>query len=58
MTEKAQREYRKWRRQRLKAEVRRNQAERAAEQARARAGPPPWLTAIPGPTAAELGVRE
>jgi hypothetical protein len=34
------------RRQRLKAEVRRNQAEREAEQAAARAGPPPWLSTI------------
>jgi len=44
------------RRRRLKAEHKRRQVERAAEQAAARAGPPRWLTAIPGPTAEELGI--
>jgi hypothetical protein len=45
--ENAQREYRRQRRLRLEAEARRNQAERAAEQVAACAGPPPWLTVIP-----------
>jgi hypothetical protein len=40
-------QHQRLRRQRLKAEYKRNELERAREQAAARAGPPPWLTVIP-----------